>query len=73
MPASSSSIIVLFAPFCLHVDLTCYLEVAFFVSPIPIHVAALLITFLTIIEVDTLALGLAADNVGMVIHIIPYF
>ncbi len=35
--------------------------------------AALLITFLTIIEVDTLALGLVADDVGMVIHIVPYF
>src|SRR5260221_8347799 len=73
LPASSSSIIVLFAPFCLHVDLTCYLEVAFFVSPIPIHVAALLITFSTIIKVDTLALGLAADDVGMAIRIVPYF
>src|SRR5260221_761826 len=57
----------------LHADLTRHPEVAFFVSPIPIHVAALLITFSTIIKVDTLALGLAADDVGMAIRIVPYF
>lgn len=57
----------------IHAQLTAYPEVAFFVSPIPIHVAAMIILFASISKVETLAWGLAKEDVSLALKLVPLF
>lgn len=57
----------------IHAQLAAYPEVAFFVSPIPIHVAAMIILFASISKVETLAWGLAKEDVSLALKLVPLF
>lgn len=48
-------------------------EVSFFTSPVPVHVAAMIIIFATISKVETLAWGLAKEDVALALKLVPLF
>jgi hypothetical protein len=57
----------------LHAQLTSFPEVAFFVAPIPIHIAAMIILFAAISKVETLAWGLAKEDIALALKLVPLF
>ncbi|KAF8317098.1 hypothetical protein DL93DRAFT_2154390 [Clavulina sp. PMI_390] len=52
-------------------QLTAYPETFFFLSPIPVHVAAMTILFASISKVETLAFGLAREDIILSLKILP--
>jgi hypothetical protein len=54
-------------------QLTSFPESSFFVSPIPVHVAAMVILFAAISKVETLAWGLAKEDVSLALKLVPHF
>lgn len=48
-------------------------EVSFFTSPVPVHVAAMIIIFASISKVETLAWGQAREDVGLALKLVPLF
>ena len=57
----------------IHAQLMAYPEVAFFVLPIPMYVAVMIILFASISKVETLAWGLAKGDVGLALSLVPLF
>lgn len=57
----------------LHAQLTSFPEVAFFVAPVPIHIAAMIILFAAISKVETLAWGLAKEDISLALKLVPLF